>query len=300
MFPEPKTQGPTKPRMVALVASLAVAGVISLSIHVVMLQVLGIPFPEANAPRWASYLNLAGSTTALIAFQIVAQKNIDGWWRTIMISSLILFMFKESLRGVIMNGVVTTAWVFALAGIVAPLLLCIGVATLCAVFARRVRSPTGLVLAGLTTGGLAIALQAIVGVAVSPLMAALASQAHPDIYQLPYPASVLIPAYLTFAEPVIGCCLMAAFIWGQLASGFPARLIIFTVLVVFLKGVVIRTIVYPGYMALPLVQGVVSQSQFLLEFAVLGVLTGTAWHLFGHQSSTETPFAWPTLRRPHG
>ena len=265
----------------ALVAALIVAGAVSLSIHVVMLQVLGIPFPEDQPPVWAKVMNLAGTTSALIAFQVNARAKLGGFWRTVVISGPILLLLKEGIRGAIMNGVVTTGWGFALAGVLVPLLLSFGIALICATSSRWVRSPLTLLAAGLLTGALAYVLQALVGVAISPVMGALAHLARPDVYHLPYPLAVLIPAYLTFAEPLVGCGLLVALVWDRIEGGLAARLAQLTLLVLFLKGVVVRTLVFPAYMEQPYFQGMLSQSQFLLEFAALAILTALAWNRFG-------------------
>lgn len=274
--------GPTHPiEWPALVAALIVAGAASLSIHIVMLQVLGIPFPEDQAPAWAKLLNLAGTTSALIAFQVCAQAKLGGLMRTVAVSACILLFVKEGIRGAIMNGVVTTGWTFALAGVLVPVLLSFGIALISAVAARWVRSPITLLAAGILAGVLAFVWQAVVGFAVSPVMAALSDLARPDIYQLPYPTSVLIPAYLTFAEPLLGCSLLAALLWNRINGSLVRRLALFTLLVVLLKGVLIRTLLFPAYMEQPYFEGMLSQSQFLLEFAALGILVALAWERFG-------------------
>lgn len=270
-----------RPNMLALIAALLVVGVISLSVHVTMLQVLGVPFPEDHAPVWAKVLNLAGTTTALIAFQVIARNELGKLWRTVSLSGLILFMLKEGVRGAVMNGVVTTGWVFALSGALTPMLLSFGIAAVCALAARRVNSPAAIVAAGLLAGGLSFVLQITVGMVVSPVMASLAHLARPDVYHLPYPPAVLVPAYVTFIEPVLGCGLMVALCWGRLPGGASTRLAVFTLLVVLLKGVLLRTFLYPAFMELPFALAVVSQSQFLLEFAILGALTALAWRTFG-------------------
>ena len=264
-----------------LVMALALAGIVSLSIHVIMLQVLGVPFPEEDAPAWAGFLNLAGTTTALICVQLLARDRLGGFWRTAMLSGLILFMIKEGLRGAVMNGVVTGGWIFALAGALVPMLLSFGIALACTMAAGRVRSVRGLLLAAALTGLFAVLLQLAVGAAMSPIMGALASFARPDAYQLPYPPAVLVPAYLTFAEPVLGCAILAALIWNSLKGSVPARVAQFTLVVVFIKGVVVRTLLYPAFMAQAFGWGMLSQSQFLFEFATLGALTAITWHYFG-------------------
>lgn len=264
-----------------LIAAFIIAGVASLSIHVVMLQVFWVPFPEDQAPTWAKLLNLTGTTSALIIFQVAARDKLGGFLRTVAASGLILLFLKEGIRGAVMNGVVTTGWAFALAGLLIPILLCLGIALFCAIAARWVTSVTRLVAAGFVTGLLAFAWQILVGAITAPVMIALSDLARPDVFQLPYPTEVLIPAYLTFAEPLIGCALIAALIWDRLDGSLTSRLLQFTLLVVFLKGVILRTLIFPLYMKPSYFEGMLSQSQFLLEFAALAILVASAWHWFG-------------------
>jgi hypothetical protein len=270
-----------------LCLALLTAGAISLSIHIIMLQVLGIPFPEDHAPIWAKALNLIGTTTALIAFRMITRERLGRFWPTVFITGLILFMLKEGLRGAVMNGVVTTGWSFSLAGALIPLLLSFGIAFVCAALAPPVNSVRRLLVAGTLAGVWALAWQTIVGIATAPLMAALADFARPDVYHVPYPAVVVIPAYFTFAEPLISCALMALLVWDRLEGGLAWRLTKFTLLVIFLKGVVFRTLLFPAYMDRPFFQGMLSQSQFFFEFLALAVLTAVAWNKFGlrHKSN---------------
>jgi hypothetical protein len=269
-----------------LCLALAIAGAVSLSVHVIMLQVLGIPFPEDHAPLWASALNLIGTTTALIALRMIARDRLGQFWRTVLLTGLVLFMLKEGLRGAVMNGVVTTGWSFSLAGALIPLLLGFGIALFCAVLTPSSNSVGRLLFAGAAAGVLTVGWQMAVGAGTAPLMAALAQFARPDVYHLPYPPIVLVPAYLTFIEPLIACALLAALVWDRLMGAFATRLAKFVVLVVFIKGVVLRTILFPAFMDPPFFQGMLSQSQFFFEFAALAVLTAVAWDRFGSKGGS--------------
>jgi hypothetical protein len=248
-----------------------------------MLQVLWVPYPEDSAPIWARWLNLSGTAIALLIFQGLAAPKIGhrGFVTRMLISFVILAMMKETLRGAVMNAVVTTAWTYSLVVMLVPVVMALAIALLCTVAGRWIRSTTSLVVAGAIVGAAGSLLPPLVGAALSPLMAAAAPLSHPDIYQLPYPLPVLIPAYLTFAEPVASCGLLALLVWPQLPVGRARRIVAFAALVVFLKGVAIRTFLFSFFMNEPPALGMLSQSQFLLEFLALGLLVGAVWDAFG-------------------
>ena len=72
---------------------------------------------------------------------------------------------------------------------------------------------------------------------LNTLLMAQLMQPRPDRVLLPpYGPGVLIPAYLTYAEPVVACCVMAWLSWGSLSQRPALRIARFTVLMVFLKG----------------------------------------------------------------
>ena len=89
---------------------------ISLSIHILMLQVIGVGFPDHSpVPRIPKLLNTWFSILALFTFYYLAKERLTK--RSIAIQTLIVFaiysMIKESLiRANMMEGVVTTAWLF--------------------------------------------------------------------------------------------------------------------------------------------------------------------------------------------
>lgn len=277
---------PSPTRWPHLILAALIAGVIALSIHVVMLQGLGVPYPEDSPPLWTRWLNLAGTTTALIAVIRLAGPRLGGAGRAILTTGLALVMIKESLRGAIMTGVVTSGWAWAPLALLPGVLLGLATAAVCVLLGRWARSPLLVVLTGMVAGGLTLVLQPLIGIAVSPLMAQFAHLAHPEVYQTPYPWFVLIPAYATFAEPVIAALILAALIWDRLPRPLPLRLVTFTLLVVLLKGVLVRAFLFAAYMDAPYVEGLLSQSQFLLEFAALGLLIGLSWHAFGEGRRT--------------
>ncbi len=81
---------------------------------------------------------------------------------------------------------------------------------------------------------------------------------------------VLVPAYLTFVEPVAGATIALSFMWDRLPSGRIARFATCALLIASLKGVFGATIFFGPYTSSSPLMGMLSWSQFLLEFLVLG------------------------------
>jgi len=262
-----------------LVIGLAVAGILALSVHVVMLQVLHIPFPQDDPPYWARLLNIAGMAIAVLIFLDLARPALERRSFVVrwLILAALLAMLRETVRGAVMAGVVTTAWTFSLAQMLVPLLLWLAIALLCTAASPWLRPLWSKLLGGLCIAAAALWLSPVIGAALSPLFAALGHLAHPDVYQLPYPWQVMIPAYLTYAEPVIACALIARLVWDRLPVPPATRLALFVALVLFMDTMVLRTFLFSFFGAGPLGAAMLSESQFMLEVLVLAALTGLAW-----------------------
>lgn len=104
---------------------------------------------------------------------------------------------------------------------------------------------------------------------------------RPEVYSFPYPLSFQIPAYLMFHEPVIGAAVLASLIWDQLPGPVLVRALTLELLVAFIKGVVVMTLLFSFFMEVTPAAGMLSFAQFLFEFLALGFLTGVAWNRFG-------------------
>ena len=259
-----------------LVAGLAFAGIAALSVHVIMLQILHIPFPQDHPPYWPRLLNNGCMVLAVLVFLDLARPALEK--RSFLTRWLILFallaMLRETLRGAVMGAVVTTAWTFSLVQMLPTLLLWLAIALMCTAAAPWLRSLWSKIVAAIVIAAIALWLSPIIGASFSPLFERLAYLAHPDVYDLPYPWQVMIPAYLTFAEPVIACASIAYLVWDRLPSPPALRLAAFVVLIAFMDSMVLRTLLFSFYIDAPIGAALLSESQFLLEFLTLATLTG--------------------------
>jgi hypothetical protein len=118
----------------------------------------------------------------------------------------------------------------------------------------------------------------LIAMAMGPLLQAMSNLAPQSEWcTLPYGANVLIPAYMTFAEPVVACFAAAAFAWNGLSASRGTRLLQFMVIVVAIKKQLFTPIVYALVAKVSFMAALLSESQFQLEAVALALLTGLAW-----------------------
>ena len=181
-------------------------------------------------------------------------------------------------RAPIMDSVVTTAWTFSFLSNLPSLIPWLILATLIVALAPYLKSLWLQLLASL-------ALYAAVFLALKPLITRVATTvlthfsylAHDEVYGQPYGAHVLVPAYLTYAEPVIACIFIAALLWNQLAPRLPLRLLQFTLIILAIKHVLFAPFIFVFYAKMPHPTALLSMGQFTLEAITLAVLGGLTW-----------------------
>ena len=111
----------------------------------------------------------------------------------------------------------------------------------------------------------------------SPVIASYSYMAHDAIYQMPYGWRVMIPAYLTFAEPVFASFLILYFIWEKIAVKNFHKIVLTGILISLLKGTLLPLFIYTPFMKSNLTAAIASESQFTLEFLALGMLAAFFW-----------------------
>jgi hypothetical protein len=241
-----------------------------------------VPFPDLSViPAPFKLLVRVVATLALIILWQLASPRIQGsfvkrWGVLFLIAS----MLNESLvRGPFMEGYCTTAWVFAFVGNLQKLATIALVAALIVAAAPRLALVWQKVVAAAVIAifGTFVATP-LIGVAMGPVMESIASLAPQGEWcTLPYGPDVLIPAYLTFAEPVLACMAAAALVWDRLSPSRLLRFARFTVLILAIKNQLLMPFIYAAFAKAPLMAAFVSESQFALEAVALALLTGITW-----------------------
>ena len=266
-----------------LVAATIFSGVAAMSVHVVMFDVLLVPHPEiTSVPHAAIFANDALSLIATIWLCRLLQPELLGisfFWRCLLVAALYAMLGEALFRSFLMDGVVSNAWRFSfIENLTRPseaLVSC----SLVVLVAPHLRRRWQVVVAGIAIAALAaLVINPLLSGALDRLTASFEYLDTGNIYNPPYGWQVNVPSYLTFAEPVFACLLIAATAWRKLAGPLIARLALFTLTIMAIKGAIMPTLVYSFFQNLPLPRAIASESQFGLEILVLAMLSALSWH----------------------
>lgn len=266
-----------------LLSGMLVTAILSLSIHVVMLQVLNIPYPSVkiHAPT-ADFLSK--TVLSILAFIYLAQFAAPALARqSRAVQCGILFAIwmglLETTRGAFMEGYCTDAFTYAFATKIPELLPPLIVAAVVVSSSGWLDTAWKKVAAALALG--ALLKFVLVPLSAFALKAPLASLAflapQGEWCQLPYGLNVLIPAYLTFIEPTLACVTAAALVWPRLSGNITLRIVQFIVLIVSLNKILLASFVYMLYAHLPPLTALASMGQFALESLLLAAGIGLTW-----------------------
>jgi hypothetical protein len=182
------------------------------------------------------------------------------------------------LRASLMEGVVTTAYAFALMSMIPKLLGFLVVTLLCvSVQPQLPRVWQKLVGAGAIYAFITFAVQPLINRAFQGVLAHFAYLQHDEVYPAPYGVHVLIPAYITFVEPAIAGVACAAVVWPSLSLKPSWRWAQFVLLVLLIRRSLLPPLIYALYQ--PHHRGVafLSAGQFSLEAIALATLAALTW-----------------------
>jgi hypothetical protein len=272
------------PSPLTLVAVVAAIVGISLSIHVVMLQVLWVPYPDTSRiGRLGLFYPLAQSLglVALAAALLPWLRRFHPAARGPIVGLLFATM-NGVLRNALMAGFATTDFRGSVGGFVQQglfdlLLGTLAFAVVLAVRSTAVRLAAAVILAGVGTFWLNPALASLLG----PLLAWSARHVRPDVYVVPYGPIILVPSYLLFAETVIACLLARYVITLRPAAWDPHGLFRYVGLVLLVRGVWVMMFVWG-----PII-GMLSVSQFFFQDLVMVLLIQLAWQRLGWHSASD-------------
>ena len=285
--PAPRLAPAAPPRHSArwvLAVGGALATVLGLGVHVVMLQYLNVPYPDhAAVPAVLKFINTWAAVLAAFVFYRSARARFDAMPGPL--ACLVMFalwaMLKEALiRAAVMDGVVTTAWVFSFVSALPRICSCLIAGSAVVVVGRFVARPRWLVAASL-------ALSAIMVLLVDPalrssfgaVLHAISDLAHDEVYAMPYGWQVMVPAFLTYAEPTVAAFFVTAMVWDELAAP-RLRVVQIAVLVGAMKGALLPLALFSAFLPLPLPSALASEAQFTLEVVVTAVLVALTWQRF--------------------
>lgn len=267
---------------------LVLTTVLALTVHAVMLQGLHVPYPF-NYPRhgWPKYPDFFVFTAvALYTVRLLDQRfqRLSAGGKTLMFF-LLLATLKESLfRAAFMNIVNSNSVLYPVVQAM-PKLITFAITAACIVLSARLTQTRWSRWAAAVAISLLVFFlcQPLINVVFDPLLGSLAWRSGPSLYDPPYDYHILIPAYLSFLEPVIASFFLAALVWKELPTGTAARIGVFTFLILGLKGPVFEPILNIHFAHTGPLTAFLSEAQFSFESITLGLLTALTWEVASRQ-----------------
>ncbi len=256
-------------------------GILALSVHVFMSDVLHIPYPH-NYPRtnWPVYCsNVLLVFTAIYCYQLSKNQLIHSptLLKCLGVFILLAMLNGDLIRAPLMTGIVTSAWLFSFIQNLPRLLPHLLLACAIVLTASKLCRTWQQILMALLLGGLLPFLASIARGQIAPLLNSLQPRPE-DIIHPPYGINVMLPSYLSFYESVLACLMLASLVWKKLSPRPMKRLVQFALLVLLLRGLLLAPLIYVFYAGnMSPTTAVLSVGQFFLQDLVLALLTATFW-----------------------
>lgn len=256
-------------------------GALSLGVHVGILQGLGVPFPgtPADAPVWQYISRDLLHALGLIWLARLIRQSLPGGvlqrWFVLLVLSTTL---TESFRGTFMMGYCTDAYTYALVTALPRYLTAMMVAAMIAAMTPLLSTATRQFAAAAIIGAMSLYILRPVSAALAaPVLKALSFLARPEWCALPYDWDVLLPAYLSFAEPTIGAFAAVILAWKHIPGSTLRRIGSFILIVLLIRRQLLAAPIHALWSDMPGLQGLASMGQYTLEALALGLLTALCW-----------------------
>ena len=271
-----------------LIIGAIVTMVLSLSVHAVMLQGLHVPYPY-NFPHtgWARLPDGILSAFGAIYLSAHLPQNIRKQsfvLRCALVFFLLATIHETFFRDPFMEFINLSNFTLYPFLDNIPKLIPLAVIAVCVEsWTRRERSFRANLIA-------AVLLAIVAGLLVKPFADyAFAGVMHftearegHQRYGLPYDWHILLPAYLTFFEPVIAALVIGRAVRDNLPPESLTRFGITAALILALKGPVFAPLINIHYANTAPLTAVLSYAQFTFETMALGILTATALRFASH------------------
>ena len=266
-----------KLRWSILIPGLAATTVAALGVHAAMVGPLHIPYPY-NYPRagWPVFPDVFVCTLAasyVLPLLDTRFQRLSIGYRCFMLFLLPATIKEALFRAAFMNMMNS-------ASILYPIVQALPKLTALAMTAALIVFSAAYARKGWTRWVWALVISVFVffvwepsiNLALNRLLASIAWMSGPSLYDPPYDYHILIPAYLSFLEPVVASFFMAALVWKNLPSSTLLRTAAFALLVVMLKPFLNIHFAHTGATV-----ALLSEGQFTFESIVLGCLTALTW-----------------------
>ncbi|MBA2933893.1 hypothetical protein HZF05_07240 [Sphingomonas sp. CGMCC 1.13654] len=259
------------PALALLAFGAPICVILSLSVHVVMLQILHIPYPAmtTNPGRIAMLYPFSQVLGAVLLTGMLAA-NRPHWAaaRLWVVLGTLFSALNGVVRGALMEGVTTTGYIARAASLAEQLAINFALAGAVVALTRQMRRPALQAIAAVALTALLIfAIQPLIHTVFAPLRDWASAYARPEAYRMPYGPNVLVPSYVSFLETV-SACLAVAFLAGR--NGPLLRsLARHAGIILLVRGSLIAMFVFGPLSGATAAAGLLSMSQFFLQDFVL-------------------------------
>jgi hypothetical protein len=257
---------------------VVITGVLALSAHVVMQEVFLVPYPKFYPKTGLVYFfEYSCRVLAIIyLYRLIRGKfaNLSVPMRCLLLFVLIAMLDEKLIRMPLMSGIATSAWTLSLINSLPNLIAYLLLACLVVIFSPRLRLVWQQILGALLIAALLnFLIVPVISQHVDSLLAQLPQPRPEDIISPPYGLNVLVPAYLSFAEPVVACFILAGIVSRKLSFASVKGLSLFVLLIMSMRGVLLAPFIYIFYAHLPPLTAMLSVGQFSLEALVLALMS---------------------------
>jgi hypothetical protein len=263
-------------RMLRTIPALIGIAIVSLSIHVVMLQGLGIAHPDFSSIGLTGLLVVVGQNFALLVLYRLFRRAIPGLTPAAGVALIVFadMIVTDQFRLAVMSAVTTASLIFPAITLLASFAGSLVVALLVVATARYLRGvPTQCVGAVLITAISTFLVQPGLDRLVEPL----SGLARPEIYTEPYGPGVLSVSYTLFTLTVAATFAIVAILAPSLSRRAPINLAQIMALLLSLRGMLIAQLVFPWLMRGSPATAALEISQFFLQDVVMIGLVWLLW-----------------------
>ena len=266
-----------------VILGILVTAIISLSVHAVMLQVLHVPYPYGYPTAgWPAYPRAFFSTLgALYLYPKLDQRfaRLSTTLRCFMFFLLLASIRETLFRAAFMNIMNSSSVFYPIVEVIPKLLPIAIIASLVVLYSTSSTPAWTRWAAALIISASVFFLCTLINSVFDKILGSIAGMASPGLYDPPYDYHILIPAYLSFLEPVIATFFAAALTWNRLPRQRTARIAAFTLLIFLIKGPVVEPIIHIWFSHFKPLVAMLSMAQFSFEALLLGLLVSVFWSI---------------------
>lgn len=271
--------GPSTPVAQACLRLMPVAVVItitSLSVHVLMLQVLRIPYPDMSGIGRVGLVLVVLRIFALLLVYRLSSPALDTLRLPVRIAAVALLdmAVAGNARAAVMDAVVTTGLAFPTVRLLVDVAESVVLAAFVVALRPLLRRTPGLIASALVLAG---ATTFLIAPAARWMLAPFARLRRPEVFTEPYGVYVLSWSYAMFLETTAAVMGIAILVGARLSIRPAVALLQFVTLVLLLRGTLVMQLVFPWFMHGGMTQSLLSTSQFFLQDVVLAVMAWLAW-----------------------